>query len=64
VLIIIVVFGGYELVRRRKELVRAYRERDLARAIQIRYRTVLDQHRIPVDISDILSMFPDQKEGT
>jgi hypothetical protein len=56
------IFLGWQLDKRRKELIKTYRERDKARMIQNRYKTVLDQRGIDVNVSDIIEMFADTTE--
>lgn len=59
VMMIVIYFLVRERIRLVRELTKAYRQRDRARAIQIRYRTELDRREVRVDISDIEQMFKD-----
>jgi hypothetical protein len=57
VLVIVIAFLIWDRVRLVKRMEITFAERDKARAIQIRYKTVLDQRQIAVDVSDIFEMF-------
>lgn len=52
---------AWALARYRKELIRTYRQRDRARAIQFAYKTALDNAGIKIDISDIEKTFDDDR---
>lgn len=45
----------------RKQLGRVYRQRDFARAVQFRYKAILDINKLTVDIRDIEKQFEDDK---
>jgi hypothetical protein len=60
VMLIVIAFLIYDRMRLVKRLEKTFAERDLARAIQIRQKSMIDGAGLKVDLTDIYEMFKQQ----